>query len=55
MLPKQYDFAITKAKKIIVNNNIFPFLSSYKFDVDARFEKEAAGGEELVNVFQSWG
>lgn len=45
MLPKQYDFAITKAKKVINKNNIFPFLFCYKFDVDARFEKEAEGGK----------
>lgn len=50
MLPKQNDFTITKAKENIINVNVSLFC--YKFDVGARFPKEAVRGEELVNDFQ---
>lgn len=51
MLPKQCDFVMTKAKIIVMNNNIFLFLFYSKFDVAARFEKEEAGCEKPVNIF----
>lgn len=37
------------------NSSNLIFLLCYTFNVDARFDKEAARGEELLNVFQSLG
>lgn len=53
MLNENYDFATANTKTILNCNLIF--LLSYKFDVDAGLDKEAARGDELVNVFQSLG
>lgn len=48
-------FAIAKAKTIINNNSNLIFILCYKFDVDARFDKETARDDELLNIFESLG
>lgn len=51
MLHKNYDFAIAKANIIIIYSSNMIFLPCYRCDGDARFDKEAARGEELLNIF----
>lgn len=55
MLNKNYDFAIEKANIFINNSSDLIFLFCYKFDRDERFDKEAARGEELLNIFSVTG